>query len=90
MWQQQLRTALGDRILAYVALAAPIALEHIHVQHQRPHNTNSCALPAAVSAVSHLYPAMLAIELRESKVWALLRVRGMQSMPEAAAAAARQ
>lgn len=30
---------------------------------------------------AHLYPAMLAMELRESKVWALLSVRGMQSMP---------
>lgn len=28
---------------------------------------------------------MLAMELRESKVWALLSVRGMQSIPAAAA-----
>lgn len=42
------------------------------------------------TALAHLYPAMLAMELRESKVWALLRVRGMQSMPASSRTAAAQ
>ena len=32
---------------------------------------------------AHLYPAMLAMELSESNIWARLMVRGMQSMPMA-------
>jgi hypothetical protein len=31
---------------------------------------------------TYLYPAILAMELRESNVWARLIVRGMQSIPE--------
>jgi hypothetical protein len=41
----------------------------------------SLPLQQVVGTTAHLYPAMLAMELRESKVWARLMVRGMQSMP---------